>query len=593
MSKRLPVLVYDGECGFCRLWIERWRRCTGDAVVYAPYQTAAALHPEVPAGEFAEAVHFIEGKRITRGAEAVFRSLSYSRGLSRLPALYALPGVGAVSEAAYAFVAARRPFFSRVTRLLWGRSPVPAAIDRTARLVLAGLGLCYLLAFVSFALQLRGLIGSGGILPAAAMLASAKAQLGASRYWLFPSVAWLSASDAALTAYAWLGVLASLGLLIGFETGACALLCWVLYLSLCAIGADFMSFQWDALLLEAGLIACFLGSWGLTSKRPPPSRGALWLLRLLLVKLMLQSGLVKLYSGDAAWRDLSALTYHYWTQPLPTPLAWYANLLGPGLQKFCCAVMFAVELGTPFLILAPRRARFLGAAAVAALMALIAATGNYGFFNLLTVVLCLACLDDRALGAPETVASKTPSRAPWAVGLLAAVSLTTGAFETATIFGVLPPAPARAAIAALSPLRSFNRYGLFAVMTRERDEIAVEVSADGRDWREWPFLYKPGDARRAPPWVAPHMPRLDWQMWFAALAEPSDSPWFGNLIFRLLQGSPDVEGLLGPNPLGARPAYARAVRYETRFTTREQGRDGSWWTRARKGLFFPVVSLKD
>jgi hypothetical protein len=89
------------------------------------------------------------------------------------------------------------------------------------------------------------------------------------------------------------------------------------------------------------------------------------------------------------------------------------------------------------------------------------------------------------------------------------------------------------------------------------------------------------------------MPRLDWQCWFAALGEPSDSPWFGNFVFRLLEGSPSVTGLLGPNPLPGKPLYARAIRYQTAFATPEQHRaDGSWWTRARKGLFFPVVSLK-
>ena len=596
MSKRSPVLVYDGECGFCRLWIERWRCATGDAVDYEPYQNAAARHKEVPREHFTEAVHFFEPGKTSRAAEAVFRSLSFAPGFAWLPALYAVPGVAPLSESAYRVVAARRPFFSRLTRLLWGESPVPAPVDRTIRLVLGGLGLCYLLAFSSFALQLRGLIGSGGLLPAAAFLVSAKAQLGASRYWLIPTVAWFASSDAALSAYAWLGALASLGLILNIATGPCALACWALYLSLSAVGGDFMSFQWDALLLEAGLIACFLGTW--SARRATPSRGALVLLRLLLVKLMLQSGLVKLCSGDTAWRDLTALTYHYWTQPLPTPLAWYANLLAPACQKFCCAVMFAIELGAPLLLLAPRRPRALGAAVIAAFMVLVAATGNYGFFNLLTIVLCLACLDDWMLARDRAVTrGSAPSARRWkgaAVGVLAALSLTVGVFETATIYGVMPPRPVRALIAVVSPLRSFNRYGLFAVMTRQRDEIVVEVSADGHEWREWPFQYKPGDARRAPPWTAPHMPRLDWQMWFAALGEPTDSPWFGNLLYRLLQGSPEVESLLGPNPLGARPLYARAVRYETRFTTPEQRRaDGAWWTRTRKGLFFPVVSLKD
>jgi predicted DCC family thiol-disulfide oxidoreductase YuxK len=588
-----PLLVFDGDCGFCRVWIERWKRATGDAVEYEPYQTAAARHKEVPREAYAEAVHLIEKSRVSRGAEAVFRSLSYAPGWSFLPRVYALPGFAPVAEAAYGFVAARRPLFSRISRVVYGPSPVLPPVTRTVRLVLAGLGVCYLLGFVSFAVQQKGLIGSGGIMPAAAWLNAARAQLGSSRYWLIPTAGWISASDAALSAYGWLGALASLGLIAGVATGPCALACWFLYLSLCAIGADFMSFQWDALLLEAGLIACLLGSWSFSARKSEPSRGALFLLRLLLAKLMLQSALVKLYSGDSAWKDLTALTYHYWTQPLPTPLGWYANLLPLWAQKASCAVMFLVEFGSPFLILAPRRVRAFGAGLVAALMVLIAATGNYGFSNLLTLVLCLACLDDGFFNAPDS-SSKVPAPRLRAklVSLLAAVSLTIAAFETAAILGKYPPGPVQKLIAVVSPLRSFNRYGLFAVMTRTRDEIAIEVSDDGHDWAEWPFKYKPGDPRRAPPWVAPHMPRLDWQMWFAALGDPGDSPWMGNLLYRLLQGSPDVEGLLGPSPLHeARPLYVRAVRWETTFTTSRS--DGAWWKRTRKGLFYPVVSLKN
>ncbi|MBI5245702.1 MAG: lipase maturation factor family protein [Elusimicrobia bacterium] len=590
-----PLLIFDGDCGFCRVWIERWRIATEGKVEYEPYQTAAARHKEVPREDYAEAVHLLERGRVSRGAEAVFRSLSYAPGFAWLPRVYAVPGISRVTELAYRFVAARRPQFSRLSRLLYGATPAPAPIARTTRLALAGIGLCYLLAFTSLGFQLRGLIGSNGVMPAAAWLDAARAQLGASRYWLIPTVAWFSASDAALAAYAWLGALASLGLIFGVATGPCAFVCWALYLSLSAIGADFMSFQWDVLLLEAGLIACVLGSWSLSARKISPSRGALWLLRLLLIKLMLQSGLVKLYSGDACWTDLTALTYHYWTQPLPTPLAWYANLLPLWAQKASCALMFAVELGAPLLLLLPRRPRAAGALAIAFLMLVIAATGNYGFFNLITIVLCLACLDDRFLNAPEAPPGALPSRMRTRMlGLLALASLTISFFETASIVGKMPPAPVRGLIAAVSPLRSFNRYGLFAVMTRTRDEIAVEVSADGHEWREWPFPYKPGDARRAPPWVAPHMPRLDWQMWFAALGEPGDSPWFNNLLVRLLQNDKDVQGLLGPHPLGgARPVYARAWRYETAFSTPEQKKaDGSWWTRKRKGLFYPVITLK-
>jgi predicted DCC family thiol-disulfide oxidoreductase YuxK len=581
-----PTLIFDGDCGFCRQWIERLRRATGDNVAYEPYQTAAALHKEVPREAFAQALHLFEPGRTTRAAEAVFRALSYAPGFSRLPSLYAIPLVAPVSEAGYRFVAARRVLFSRLTRLLWGESTIPAPVAFTSRLVIAGIGLCYLLAFASLGSQVRGLIGSNGIMPAAVMLEAAKPQLGAARFWLMPSVAWLGSSDITLSAYCWLGALASLGMIFGVYSGLSALMCWALYLSLSAIGSDFMSFQWDVLLLEAGLIACFL-----------PSRRALWLLRFLLFKLMLQSGLVKLFSGDPAWRDLSALTYHYWTQPLPTSLAWWCDKAPLWFHKLSCGILFAIELGAPILIPLPRRLRAAGAIAIATLMVVIAATGNYGIFNVLTIILCVACLDDRFFNVNGGVlAQKAPYKArTWSFAAIAAVSITIGLFETVSIVGVNVPAPVRMLEAVVSPFRSFNRYGLFAVMTRTRDEIAIEVSLDGSEWREWPFRYKPSDPRRSPPWVAPHMPRVDWQMWFASLAEPSDSPWFANLLFRLLEGSPSVTALLGPNPLGrdVAPLYARAVRYETAFSTRAQRRaDGSWWTRTRKGLFFPVVSLK-
>lgn len=585
MTDRRALLVYDGECGFCKIWIERARSATGRSVDYAPFQTAAGAHPEVPRERFAESVFLFEPGRTTRAAEAVFRTLSYAPGLGWLPRLYWAP----VMEPAYRFVAKRRPFFARLTRLLWGDSVVPAPIDRTVRLVLAGIGICYLIAFVSLGVQIRGLIGSDGIMPANSLLTAAKAQLGGARFLLFPSIAWLSSSDWALSAYCWLGGLASLGLVLGMAAGPCAFFCWFLYLSLSCIGSDFMSFQWDALLLEAGLLACFLAPW---RKNAAPSRGALWLMRLLLFKLMLQSGLVKIFSGDPSWRNLTALTYHYWTQPLPTPLAWYAERLPLWAHKVTCLFVFCIELVAPMLILFPRRARAAGAAAIAALMLGIAATGNYGFFNLLTIILCLSCLDDRFFppGEQRPPRSAAPKARTWSIAVLSVIFLTTGFFETLSIAGVVPPVPVRALISAVSPLRSFNSYGLFAVMTRSRSEIAIEVSSDGREWLEWPFLYKPGAPHHAPPFVAPHLPRLDWQCWFAALGETSDSPWFGNLIFRLLEGSPSVTRLLGPSPLGgAPPLNARAIRYETTFSSRGSK---DWWTRERRGLFFPVVSLK-
>jgi hypothetical protein len=582
MKDAKPVMLFDGGCGFCRLWIERWRAETGGLVEYA------STHEP--------------GGRVSRGAEAVFRSLAYAGGWRRAGlALYeGAPPFRAASELAYRFVARRRPFFSRLTRLLWGPSPLPGRIDGTRRAVLAGLGLCYLAAFWSFGVQFRGLVGSDGLAPAARYLEAAAAQLGPIRYWELPTLAWLASSDRALAAFCAAGALASAGLIFDVAAGACALACWALYLSLSVVGADFMGYQWDVLLLEAGLLALFLAPWAFRRKsRTEPSRGALFLLRLLLFKLMLQSGMVKLLSGDPTWRGLDALSYHYWSQPLPTPLSWWANLLPPAFQKLSCLALFAVELGAPWLLLGPPRVRAAGAGAIAVLMVVIAATGNYGFFNLLTVVLCVAALDDSfpilARLAPKKQALRpAPLWRGRALAAFAALWLAVSAVGWSLAAGLRPPLASvwGALLASVEPLRSINSYGLFAVMTTTRDEIMIEVSADGHDWKEWPFKWKPGDPRRAPPFVAPHMPRLDWQMWFAALGSPS--PWFGNLLVRLLQGSPDVEALLGPSPLdGAPAAYARASIWATRFSTLEEHRaDGSWWRRERKGLYFPVVSLK-
>lgn len=598
-----PVLVYDGDCGFCAVWIERCRAATGDRVEYLPSREAAARFPVLKSAPLDEAVHLVEpGGRVTRGAQAVFLSLACAGGVLRAaPWLYDhVPPLRRASETAYRFVASRRPLFSRATRLLWGASPARAPIEGARRLFLAGLGLVYLCAFWSFGVQVRGLIGSDGLTPVAPMLAAAARRSGVWAGFLsVPTVAWFSASDTALVVDCAAGAAAALGLLLDFAAGPCALAAWALYLSLAGIGGEFMGFQWDSLLLETGLIAVFIAPWSPgPARRTEASRGAFFLARLLLFKLLLQSAIVKLASGDAAWRSLTALAYHHWTQPLPTPLAWWFARLPGGVQRASCLGMFAVEFTAPLLLLAPRRPRALGALAVAGLMVVIALSGNYGFFNLLTVVLCVSALDDSFPFAAR-FAPKPPPRAPapWrarVVGAFAAVWLSLSALLWSLQLGARPPLTAAwsAVLGAVGPLRSVENYGLFAVMTTTRDEIAVEVSLDGREWREWPFRWKPGDPLRAPSFVAPHMPRLDWQMWFAALGAPS--PWFNNLLVRLLQGSPAVEGLLGPNPFGdATPVYARATLWATRFSSpAERAADGVWWRRERKGLYFPVVSLK-
>jgi hypothetical protein len=147
----------------------------------------------------------------------------------------------------------------------------------------------------------------------------------------------------------------------------------------------------------------------------------------------------------------------------------------------------------------------------------------------------------------------------------------------------------------IEPLRIVNGYGLFRVMTKDRKEIVIEGSADGMDWKPYQFKWKPGDVMRAPGWCQPHQPRLDWQMWFAALGSARQNPWFVQTVVALLRGKPEVAGLFETNPFPqAPPRFIRATFYRYRFTTAEEHRHtGAWWKRQELGEYLPTISLED
>jgi hypothetical protein len=313
-------------------------------------------------------------------------------------------------------------------------------------------------------------------------------------------------------------------------------------------------------------------------------------------KLQVLSGWVKLASGDPTWRDLTALEYHYWTTCLPVWVGWYAAQLPPWVQRGSVAAMFVIELLVPFAILGPRRLRHAAAAAMVALQIGIAATGNYGFFNLLTIALCLTLFDDAAFARWLPVARDDGPTPPRRAGRRL-VTLTTAALLAGLVLlpmaarmgrgGVLPT-PARTLLDALAPLRSFNAYGLFADMTTIRPEIVVEGSADASTWQPYEFRWKPGDPARRPEFVQPYMPRLDWQMWFAALQGYERTYWFDAFLERLLEGAPAVTALLADAPAGDRaPRYVRAVLYRYEFATPVERRRGLWWRRELIGLYAP------
>ena len=600
-----PTLIYDGECRFCRRWIERWRVSTGARVDYVTSQEAAAEFPEISEGEFAEAVQWVgaEGERLS-GAPAIFAALATVSGSARtLLSLYrGTPAFARAADALYGVAARNRMFFSQLTRFLWGPDVRPPTFAVSAWILLRLIGFVYLVAFVSYWAQLGGLNGERGILPAAGFFHRAREILGTEAFLQFPSVCWLGASDAALYGWCGAGIVAAVILLLGFVPPACLVFLWIDYLSLTVAGQVFYQFQWDILLLEAGFLGIFLSPLRLRLGRSAnPPRLARFLMIWLLFRLIFASGVVKLTSGDPAWINGTALDYHYFTQPLPTPVAWFALQLPGWWQAMSVWVMFFVELVLPFLLFGPRRLRLFAAGGIAALQLLIALTGNYGFFNLLTLALCLLAVDDAIWGrltrgrwGPVRRDARFVPRefllpAAFSIFLLSLVPLAASFRRPIPVL-----APLIVAYGSIAPFRTINGYGLFAVMTKERREIIVQGSDDGVTWKSYVFRFKPGDPRRAPGWVAPYMPRLDWQMWFAALGNVEENPWFLHFLERLLDGSPSVPGLLEENPFPhGRPRLVRALSDRYTFTTMaERARTGNWWNVEPAGIYCPEVSLE-
>ena len=492
--------------------------------------------------------------------------------------------------------------------------PATASYRIAAHLFLRSLGAIYAIAFASLGVQVAGLAGRNGILPAQALLDALLTRMGSERYWQLPTLFWWTgAGDGVLRGACWAGAVAGLAVAAGLAPRLGLVLCWVLYLSLASVVRTFLNFQWDILLLETGFLALALTprSWWapLRSAHAPP-RWTIFLVQFLLFRLMFSSGVVKLASGDAAWRALRALDVHYFTQPIPTWTAWYAHQLPAMLQTASCAVMFFIELVVPWFVFGPRRLRLAACAFLLALQLLITATGNYAFFNLLAMALCLVLIDDAAwpgairrledpAAPPGEPASLAPARTQ--ARRLAALLLVTIVVILSTMQMTArwrldlywPPAIVRAENL-LQPFRILNAYGLFAAMTTTREEIVVEGSDDGVTWLAYEFPYKPGEVTRRPVFVAPHQPRLDWQMWFAALSDYRRQIWFESFLARILQGQPEVLALMERNPFPDRPPrYVRALKYDYRFTDRAtRAATGAWWTRTPAGEYAAPLALR-
>src|SRR5262249_42644841 len=237
--------------------------------------------------------------------------------------LYAhLPGFAPIAEWAYRYFARRRGLLNRLSKLLWGPALEPDRYGIVTWVFLRGLGLVYFAAFASLAVQIRGLVGSDGVLPLEPYLRAVLDHFGADAYRIVPTLFWLDASDTALVGGTGVGMALAVLVIAGVAVRPALVGLFALYLSYTYARQAFMTFQWDLLLLESGFLAIFATGG---------SRIIVWLYRWLVFRYLFMAGAAKIVSGDATWRGYSALDYHFETQPLPTPLAWYAAQLPHGL----------------------------------------------------------------------------------------------------------------------------------------------------------------------------------------------------------------------------------------------------------------------
>jgi hypothetical protein len=484
---------------------------------------------------------------------------------------------------------------------------------------LRALGLIYFSAFFSLLFQIRGLIGPQGILPAADYLSLVSRSLGALRFWYAPSLLWFSAASHMLMALCWIGLAASVLLVLNFWPRASLLICFVCFLSFVSAAEDFSGYQSDGMLLEAGFLSLFLAPAGirpgLALKRPPMLASVLMLLWEWF-RTYFESGVVKLQSGDPEWRHLTAMYEYYQNGPLPTWVGWYVEQLPHWFHIATAGMTLFMELGLVFLAFFPRPWRIACFFIVTAWQIGVILTANYAFLNYLVLVLAILLLDD------QSILRLVPRR--WRQSLYASSAasiqsdLRSGSTQTWKAVRITIPAVVLSwilyattlpllqmfwktvrlpiqPVTALEPFRIANQYGLFAVMTPHRYEIEFQGSTDGKTWAAYPFRYKPQDPYAAPRIYAPYQPRFDWNLWFASLGDWQNSPIVPRTEELLLANDADVLGLFAGNPFtAAPPRYVRAVLWQYWFSTPTQKHDsGAWWRRELLGTYAPTITRNE
>jgi hypothetical protein len=477
----------------------------------------------------------------------------------------------------------------------------------TRFLILRWLGLVYFVAFLSLANQVVPLIGKNGLLPAVLYIRQAERFLGSrwAAFWQLPSLFWVGVSDPWLLSLSWLGVVLSLLVLFGYANAILMAVLWGLYLSFVHMGQDWYSYGWDIQLLETGFLAIFLCPLleGRPFPRRPPPVLVIWMFRWLIFRIMLGAGLIKI-RGDACWRDLTCLYYHYETQPIPNPLSRILHFMPHWFHNLGALWNHFNELICPWFVFGPRRVRHIAGILLFSFQVILIFSGNLSFLNWLTIVPALACFDDtilchifpKSLVAQAARARETARVSRGQKILLPALAVLVAILSIFPITNLL--SPEQAMNTSFDPLHLVNTYGAFGSVGKQRNEIIFEGTEDSTitgstQWKEYEFKCKPGDPYRRPCIISPYHYRLDWQIWFAAMSSPDQYPWTVHLVWKLLHNDQGTVSLLANNPFsGAPPRFVRADLYRYQFAPLHD-QSGAWWIRTRLGPWLPPLSEKD
>jgi hypothetical protein len=448
----------------------------------------------------------------------------------------------------------------------------------------------YLVAFIAAAKQFVPLLGEHGLEPVGRWVHAVPFRASPSLFYFLPK-------DYAFRAGAWLGIclailmLSSLPQQIGaFVSAAVWAVLWVLYLSFVNIGQTFYGFGWETLLCEVGFFTIFAGSSWMA-----PNMWLIYIWRWILFRLMFGAGLIKL-RGDTCWRDLTCLNYYFETQPMPNPLSWYFHWLPHSVHTAGVVFNHIAEVIVPFAYFAPQPFASIAGIVTIIFQSVLIVSGNLSWLNWLTLVLCIPLISDRWLSWLPLHFQMSTSGPPAYQTLMYVVAAGVALLSIGPVMNML--SSRQMMNASFEPLHLVNTYGAFGSITRDRYEIVLEGTDDTKvtpatTWQEYAFKGKPGDPARLPPQVAPYHMRLDWLMWFEAMAPSPQSGWFFNLLGKLLQGDRDALSLLEANPFPDHPPrFIRAQYYLYKFTTPPEHRDtGRWWNRQLVGTYYGPVSI--